>query len=182
MKVQGPNPREFTRVCALELYYSGAPHIPPGHRSFGSWLLAFGSLVLVGWLLVGCRLLVGCLLVGCRLLVGWWLVVGVWLVGWLVVGGCFGWFVARSLWLVVGFGLQSCSELLGTTPSNLKRRWLGAGGGMLWLGRWVVGSVVGRLGRKPRFSLSFSRFLEGQANRGHTPRLFRTPRFWCCVF
>ena len=39
---------------------------------------------------------------------------------------------------------------------------MGAGGGMLWLGRWVVGSVVGRLGRKPRFSLSFSGFWEAR--------------------
>ena len=37
---------------------------------------------------------------------------------------------------------------------------MGAGGGMLWLGRWVVGSVVGRLGRKPRFSLVFLSFGE----------------------
>ena len=46
---------------------------------------------------------------------------------------------------------------------------------MLWLGRGVVGSVVGRFGRKPSFSFSFFRFLEGQANREHTPRLFTTP-------
>ena len=96
-----------------------------------SWLLAVGWLV-GGWWLVA------------RLVGGWWLVVV--LVGLLLV--LCGWWV--------GFGLQSCSELLGTTSPNLKRRWLGAGGGMLWLGRWVVGSVVGRLGRKPRFSLGFS--------------------------
>ena len=160
--------------------YSGAPHIPPGQRSFGSWLLAFGILG-IGGLVVGWLSVVGRLFVGWLSVVGW-LVVGVWLVGWLVVGGCFGWFAARSLWLVVGFGLQSCSELLGTTPSNLKRRWLGAGGGMLWLGRWVVGSVVGRLGRKPRFPLGFSRFLGGQANMSPTPRPFTTPRFSSCVF
>ena len=101
---------------------------------------------------------------------GWWLVVG-WAVGaWWLVGLLL---VLCGWW--VGFGLQGCSELLGTTPSNLERRWLRAGGGMLWLGRWVVGSVVGRLGRKPRFSLGFSRFLGGQANREHTPRQFGLP-------
>ena len=52
---------------------------------------------------------------------------------------------------------------------------MGAGGGKLWLGWWVVGSVVGRLGRKPRFSLGFSRFWGGQANREHTPRQFGLP-------
>ena len=48
--------------------YSGAPHIPPGHRRFGSWFLGLGILGiggLVAWLVV-------CLLVG-------------WSVGWLLV-------------------------------------------------------------------------------------------------
>ena len=43
------------------------------------------------------------------------------LVGLLLVPG--GWWV--------GLGLQNFSELLDTTPSNLERRWLGAGGGIL---------------------------------------------------
>ena len=54
-------------------------------------------------------------------MVGWWLVVP--LVGLLLVLG--GWWVR--------FGLQNCFQLFGTTPSNLGRRWLGAGGGKLWL-------------------------------------------------
>ena len=75
---------------------------------------------------------------------GWGLVVGGWwlvavLVGLLLVPG--GWWV--------GFGLQNCSELLDTTPSNLGRMWLGVGGGMLWLGWWVGGSVSEPPERKP---------------------------------
>ena len=42
---------------------------------------------------------------------------------------------------------------------------------MLWLRWWVVGSVVGWLGRKPFFSLGFSRFLGGQAPYEPNPRL-----------
>ena len=102
-------------------------------------------------------------MVGGLWLVGWWLVVP--LVGLLLVLG--GWWVH--------FGLQSCFQLLGTTPWNLGRRWLGVGGGKLWLGWWVVGSVVGRLGRKPRFSLGFSRFLGGRTNMSPTPPLFGLP-------
>ena len=157
-----------------------------GAPVLGSWfvgwgILAIGGLV-VGWLVVGCWL-VGWLLVGWFLVVGW-LVVSGW---WLVVGWSVGawWFVGLLLVLCgwwVGFELQGCSEPLGNTPSNLERRWSGAGGGMLWLGRWLVGSVVRRLDRKPIFSVGFSRFLEGQANREPTPRPFTTPRFSSCVF
>ena len=122
----------------------------------GSWV--WESLVLVGWLLVGWLSVLGCLVVG-------WLVVGCWLVGWWswlsVVGG--RWLVAVLVGLLlvpggwwVGFGLENCFRLLGTTPSNLERRWLGAGGGTLWLGWWAGVSVSELPGRKPCKKQRFS--------------------------
>ena len=131
----------------------------------------------VGWLLVGWLLVVGRWLGGLGWLVGL-LLVG----GWFLVGRLVGWWlvvVSVGLLLVlggwwVGFGLQNWSELLGTTPSNLERRWLGAGGGMLWLCWWAGVSDVGSLERKLRKTICFSRFLGGQADREPTPPLFTT--------
>ena len=77
------------------------------------------------------------------LFVGW--LVG-WQVGWLVVGLVGSLVVFGGWW--VGFGLQNCSKLLGTTPSDLGRKCLGAGGGMLWLGWWDGVSEVSSLERK----------------------------------
>ena len=120
---------------------------------------------MVGWLLVGWLLVVGWLVVS-----GWWLVVG-WAVGaWWLVGLLL---VLCGWWSASGYKVDP--NYLVPPTSNLIRRWLGAGGGKLWLGWWVVGSVVGRLGRKPRFSLGFSRFLGGEANSEHTPPLFGLP-------
>ena len=80
----------------------GAPHIPPGQLSFGSWFLGLGILGIGG--LVGCWL-VGWLLLVVGVLVGR-------LFGWSVVGCWFGWFVAHSWWLVGRFW---ASKLFPTT-------------------------------------------------------------------
>ena len=77
--------------CYVVEGYSGAPHIPPGQLSFGSWILVLGILGigclvagwLDGWLMGWLLLVVGCCFFGCRL-VGWW-------VGGLVGGLVGGW-------------------------------------------------------------------------------------------
>ena len=111
---------------------------------------------------------------GCWLSIGW--LVGLWLVvvlvGLLLVLG--GWWV--------GVGLQNCSELFGTTPSNLGKRWLGAGGGMLWLGWWAGVSEVGSPERKPKKTIGFSMFLGRQAPYEPNPRPFVDSCFSSCVF
>ena len=81
------------------------------------------------------------------------------LIGLLLVPG--GWWV--------GLGLQNCSELLDTTPSNLERRWLGAGGGILWLGWWAGVSVSEAPERKPWDNTCVFRFLRGRGRNAPYP-------------
>ena len=82
------------------------------------------------------------------LLVGWLVVGGLWLVvGWLVVGCSFGWFVARSWWLVGPFW---AAKLLPTTwyhPFEPRKEVVGSWWWQVvawsvgcWLRGWAVGS------------------------------------------
>ena len=91
-----------------------------------------------------------------------------------MVGG--RWLVAVlvGLLLVLGgwrvcFGLQNCSRLLGTTPSNLGGRWLGVGGRMLGLGWWAGVSVSEAPERKPWDNTCVFRFLRGRGRNAPYP-------------
>ena len=117
---------------------SGAPHIPPGQRIFGSRLLAFGILG-IGGLVVGWLSVVGWLFVGWLSVVGW-LVVGGWcLVGRLVGGWWLFWLVCCSFF-VVGGRLRA-TKLFRTTwyhPFEPEKEVVGS-----WWRHVVAWSVVG---------------------------------------